>query len=106
MNGQTDWSELFFSANDRLPRMPSLIAPATLLIVAVFYEAVAGSTLHWITGGFVYPPLFHCGACALSKRLHDRGRSGGWAALVLVSIVAVWPRPDSFFDFPFTLVLI
>ena len=86
--------------------MPSLIAAATLLIVAVFYEAVAGSTLHWITGGFIYPPLFYCGACALSKRLHDRGRSGGWAALVLVSIVAVWPRPDSFFDFPFTLVLI
>ena len=106
MNGQIDWSELFFSANGRAPRMPSLIAAAILLGVAVFYEAVAPSTVHWLTGWFVYPPLFYCGACVLSKRLHDRGRSGWWAALVLVAIVAVWPRPESFFDFFFTLVLV
>jgi uncharacterized membrane protein YhaH (DUF805 family) len=106
MNGQIDWSELFFSANGRMSRMPSLIAAMTLLIVAVFYEAVAGTTLHWITGWFVYPPLFYCAVCVLSKRLHDRGRSGWWAALVLVALVAIWPHPDSFFDFFFTLVLI
>jgi uncharacterized membrane protein YhaH (DUF805 family) len=106
MNGQTDWSELFFSAHGRAARMPSLIATAALVILAAFYEAVSPSAVHWLTGWFVYPPLFYCGACVLSKRLHDRGRSGWWAALVLVSIVAVWPRPDSFFDFFFTLVLI
>jgi uncharacterized membrane protein YhaH (DUF805 family) len=106
MNGQIDWSELFFSANGRAARMPSLIAAMTLLIVAVFYEAIAGTTLHWITGWFVYPPLFYCAACVLSKRLHDRGRSGWWAALVLVSVVAVWPQPHSFFDFIFTVVLV
>ena len=106
MNGQTDWSELFFSANGRAARMPSLIATATLVIIAAFYEAVAPSAVHWLTGWFVYPPLFYCGACVLSKRLHDRGRSGWWAALVLVAVVAVWPQPHSFFDFAFTLVLI
>lgn len=106
MNGQIDWSELFFSANGRASRMPSLIAATTLLVVAVVYEAVAGTTLHWITGWFAYPPLFYCAACVLSKRLHDRGRSGWWAALVLVALVAIWPHPDSFFDFFFTLVLI
>ena len=62
--------------------------------------------LHLLTGVIVYPALFYCGACVLSKRLHDRGRSGWWAALVLVAVVAVWPRPESFFDFFFTLVLI
>ena len=56
MNGQIDWSELFFSANGRAGRMPSLIAAAALLVIAAFYEAVAGTTLHWITGWFVYPP--------------------------------------------------
>jgi uncharacterized membrane protein YhaH (DUF805 family) len=106
MNGQIDWSALFFSAEGRSARMPSLIAAATLLLIAVFYEAIAGTTLHWITGWFVYPPLFYCGACVLSKRLHDRGRSGWWAALVLASIVAVWPQPNSFFDFVFTVVLV
>jgi uncharacterized membrane protein YhaH (DUF805 family) len=106
MNGQIDWGELLFSANGRAARMPSLMAAALLLVVAALYEAVAGSTLHWITGWFVYPPLFYCGACVLSKRLHDRGRTGWWAALVLVATVAVWPQPAGFFDFFFTLVLI
>ena len=106
MNGQIDWSEVFFSANGRASRMPSLIAAAALLVIAAFYEAVAGAALHWITGWFVYPPLLYCGVCVLSKRLHDRGRSGWWAALILAATVAVWPQPNSFFDFFFTLVLI
>jgi uncharacterized membrane protein YhaH (DUF805 family) len=106
MNGQIDWSELFFSAGGRSARMPSLIATATLLLITVVYENVAPNAVHWLTGWFVYPPLFYCGACVLSKRLHDRGRSGWWAALVLISAVAVWPRPNSFFDFAFTVILV
>ena len=101
-----DWSELFFTAGGRAPRGPSLIAAALLLAIAVLYEAIVGPSLHWITGFFVYLPLFYCGACVLSKRLHDRGRSGWWAALILVAVVAIWPRPDNFFDFLFAVVLV
>jgi uncharacterized membrane protein YhaH (DUF805 family) len=106
MNGQVDWSELFFSASGRAARSPSLVAAAILLAAAVFYEAVAPTTLHWLTGWFVYPGLFYCAACVLSKRLHDRGRSGWWAALILFAILAVWPQPAGFFDFLFVIVLI
>ena len=42
----------------------------------------------------------------LSKRLHDRGRSGWWAALILAAVVAVWPHPAGFLDFLFFLVLV
>jgi len=100
------FAELFFSAQGRAPRLPSLIAAAALVTLAAVYEALVGSTLHWITGWAVYPALFFCGACVLSKRLHDRGRSGWWAALILASVVAVWPHPESFLDFPFFLVLV
>ena len=41
MNGQVVWSELFFSAAGRSSRSPAVIAAATLLALAVFYEAVA-----------------------------------------------------------------
>ena len=105
MNGQVDWSELFFSASGRAPRGPSLLAATILLIIGALYEVVP-STLHWLTGWVVYPALFYCGACVLSKRLHDRGRSGWWAALILFAIVAVWPQPAGFFDFLFVVVLI
>lgn len=100
------FTELFFSAQGRAPRLPSLIAAAVLVVLAALYEALVGSALHWITGWVVYPALFYPGACVLSKRLHDRGRSGWWAALILASVVAVWPHPESFLDFPFFLVLL
>jgi uncharacterized membrane protein YhaH (DUF805 family) len=100
------FTELFFASQGRAPRLPSLIAAAVLLGLAALYEALVGSTLHWITGWVVYPALFYAGACVLSKRLHDRGRSGWWAALFLASVVAVWPHPESFLDFPFFLVLV
>lgn len=100
------FTELFFSSQGRAPRLPSLIAAAVLVTLAALYEAATPSTLHWITGWGVYPALFYAGACVLSKRLHDRGRSGWWAALILASVVAVWPHPESFLDFPFFLVLV
>lgn len=106
MNGQWDWGELFFSAEGRAPRAPSLLAAGVLIAIAALYEAIVGPALHWLTGWIAYPALIYCGACVLSKRLHDRGRSGWWAALILFAVVAVWPRPDSFFDFLFALVLI
>jgi uncharacterized membrane protein YhaH (DUF805 family) len=99
-------AELFLSAQGRAPRLPSLIAASVLVGAAAFYEALVGSTLHWITGWLVYPALFYAGACVLSKRLHDRGRSGWWAALVLASVVAVWPHPETFLDFLFFTVLV
>ncbi|OHB26503.1 MAG: hypothetical protein A2790_18960 [Phenylobacterium sp. RIFCSPHIGHO2_01_FULL_69_31] len=100
------FADLFFSGQGRAPRLPSLIAAAVLLVLAAFYEALVGATLHWITGWVVYPALFYAGACVLSKRLHDRGRSGWWAALILTSVVAVWPHPSGFLDFAFFLVLV
>ena len=100
-------AELFFSARGRAPRLPSLIVAAVLVVLTALYEAVADSRgLHWATGWFVYPALFYCGACVLSKRLHDRGRSGWWAALILLAVVAVWPQPAGFFDFLFVVVLV
>ena len=82
-----------------------LIAAAVLLGLAVIYEASFGATLHWLTGWLVYPALLYAGACVLSKRLHDRGRSGWWAALVLFALVAVWPTPHGLGALAFVLIL-
>ena len=86
MSDRSELAELFLSSNGRLARTPFLIAAAILLGVAVLYEAIAGYTLHWLTGWVVYPALLFSGACVLSKRLHDRGRSGWWALLILVAV--------------------
>ena len=104
--GEIDWRVLFLSPHGRLARAPFWLAAAILIVVLVVYESVVGTALHWVTGWIFYPIMGFCGACVLSKRLHDRGRSGWWAALVLFSMMAVWPHTPGFFDFVFGLVLI
>ena len=106
MTGQLDWMELFFSSAGRVARAPFLLAMLVLFLILTVYEAVTGPTLRLLTGWLIYAGLFFSAACVLSKRLHDRGRTGWLAAIVLVSLVAVWPAPSSFFDFLFALVLI
>jgi len=96
----------FFSAEGRLGRMPFLASALVLIVIAALYEAITGGVLQWLTGWFVYPALLYSGACLLSKRLHDRGYNGWFAALILVALVAVWPQPSGYLDFPFTLILL
>ena len=105
MEGRIGWTDLFWSASGRLARTPFLIGCAVLIAIAAIYEAWVGATLHWLTGWFVYPALLYSGACVLSKRLHDRGRSGWWAALILFALIAVWPTPHGIGALVFTLIL-
>lgn len=106
MNDRAEWTDLFLSASGRIARGPFLIASAMLLGFAVLYEAIAGMTIHLLTGWLIYPPLLFFATCVLSKRLHDRGRSGWWAALILLSLVAIWPTPKHFLDFLFAVVVV
>jgi uncharacterized membrane protein YhaH (DUF805 family) len=104
MDGRIAWTDLFFSASGRLSRSHFLIGAAFLIAVTSIYEVWVAGLIHWLTGWFVYPALLYSGACVLSKRLHDRGRSGWWAALVLFALVAVWEH--SFGAIVFALVLV
>ena len=98
MNGQNDWLELFTSATGRLSRTPFLVASAFLLILAFIYEVVTGDTLKLLTGWIAYPALLFFAANLLAKRLHDRGRSGWWTAIIILAIMMVWPFPHRLFD--------
>ena len=107
MNGWTiDWRDLYLSGEGRLARTPFLIGAGILIVFLVLYEGVPGVVAHWVTGWLIYPAAIWAGACVLSKRLHDRGKSGWWAALILVAVGVVWPHPNGFFDFLLVLVVI
>ena len=71
MSGQTDWVELLLSSTGRIARMPFLIAGAGLIAITALYESVAGTTLHLLTGWFVYPAILFAAACI---RNPDRDR--------------------------------
>jgi len=106
MNGKIDWGNLFFSAAGRGRQLHFLIGAAVLLLLLFLYDSAVKGALQFVTGWIVYPVLLWMGACVLSKRLHDRGRSGWWSAVILLAVVMVWPTPTGFFDFVAVLVLV
>lgn len=106
MTGYIDWKTLFVSADGRLSRNTFWIAAAILFGVLIAFEAVTGATLRLVLGIFVYPVLIYAGVCVLSKRLHDRGKSGWYAAVLIAALVGLWPYPDGAFDFLFMLVIL
>ena len=101
-----DWAQLFFSSTGRTGRGAFLIAVAVLLAVFAAYEAAVTGIAHGLTAWAVHGVLLFAAACVLSKRLHDCGRSGWWAALVLLAFAVVWPQPEDFIDFLFVLPLV
>jgi uncharacterized membrane protein YhaH (DUF805 family) len=99
MNGQSDWLELFTASTGRLGRTPFWVAGGLVLGLALLFKGVAGGgILELLIGLVAYPALLFFGANLLAKRLHDRGRSGWWAALILLAVVTVWPLRFWLFD--------
>ena len=106
MDGYLNWN-MFVSAEGRLARTPFLIAVAMLFAVLILYEAVlGGQTLTLLTGWFAYPVLIYLAVCVLAKRLHDRGKSGWYAALIICAFIGMWPFPRGVVDFLFAIVLV
>ncbi len=91
--GVDDWRRLFMTAGGRSARSQTWIAIGVLFATSLIYEAIAGPTLKLLTFWIVYPALLASATCVISKRLHDRGRSGWWAALVLFALSLTWPTP-------------
>ena len=92
--GSTGWRELFGSPAGRCSRSKFWIATSVLMSLLIFYDVITNETLKLLTFWFAYPALLASGTCVISKRLHDRGRSGWWAALVLVAMTLIWRTPE------------
>ncbi len=105
VNPRIEWADLFFSLNGRAGALPSAVAAAVLVFVLLVYESVVKGGLQMM-GWVVYPAFLYMGACVLAKRLHDRGRTGWWAAIILLAIAMVWPNPQGFLDFIAVLLLL
>lgn len=103
--GRTGWVRLFFSSGGRMGRPWFAFAVAVLLMLFAGYEAAVRGVLHGLTAWLVHLVLLSSAGCVLSKRLHDRGRAGWWAAPVLFAFAVVWPRPEGLVDAAFALVL-
>ena len=107
MHGYIDLKTLFVSAEGRLARMPFWIAMGLLIVLLVLYESIfGGQTLQLLTGWLAYPALIFLAVCVLAKRLHDRGKSGWYAAVIVAAFIGMWPYPNGLLDFVFFVILV
>ncbi len=88
-----DVRELFLSSSGRMSRAPFLAVIGVVIALFWLYDQHVGGLLRTATGWLVDLLLLFSGCCALSKRLHDRGRAGWWAGLVLLAFLLSWPFP-------------
>ncbi len=99
-------SALFLSPKGRIDRRPFAVGAVVLVaILALFQWLAVGEWWHVTVGWVFYPAWVYGAVCVLAKRLHDRGRSGWWAAGVLIAFNFVWPVPDTLISIPALIIV-
>lgn len=90
--------DLFLTSSGRIGRTAFLVGAAVLLILWAAFDLRAPLAVRDIAGWAVAALLLYCGACVLSQRLHDRGRSGWWSGPILLAVAMAWPLPQAPLD--------
>lgn len=86
--------QLLFSPEGRLARAPFLLLTGAFVgLLALSDYGLPTAPWRPLVSGLLSATVFVAGACAISKRLHDRGRSGWWWAAPLLAFTLAWPRP-------------
>jgi uncharacterized membrane protein YhaH (DUF805 family) len=104
MGGHVSLAEYLFSSAGRLGRIAFLAGAAVLLGTAMVVRMALPAPVHWLNWMFDAPALF-CGLCITAKRLHDRGRTGWWAGVVIAAVMVLWIHPRGVFAFAAVIAL-
>lgn len=103
MGGRLD---LFLNSTGRIGRAPFLIGATALILLWTAFERWTPLPWWGWTVWIVAAALLYAGACVLSQRLHDRGRSGWWCWPILLAFALAWPQPETWIGWAAAGVLI
>jgi uncharacterized membrane protein YhaH (DUF805 family) len=102
---RNDWKDHLLSSVGRSSRAPFAVAGAAVLGVLWAYRNLLGHVAHMLAGWMFWPIWLFCAASVLAKRLHDRGRSGWWSAIILLAVLLAFGQPSLVVAIPCSLVL-
>lgn len=97
-------ADLLLNSTGRIGRRSFVLGGSALLLAGFAVERLTVLPA-WIDGA-VAAALLYVGACLLSQRLHDRGRSGWWSGPILLALILAWPRPHGLLDWVATAALV
>lgn len=102
----TALTDLFLTSSGRIGRIAFVLGGGVVLALWAGFDLIAPLKARDLIGWLVAAALLYSGACLLSQRLHDRGRSGWWSGLILLAFAMVWPRPQAPLDWVALALLI
>lgn len=100
------FSDLFLTSSGRIGRISFILGGGALLALWAMFDLLAPLRTRDLVGWIVAAILLYSGACVLSQRLHDRGRSGWWSGPILLTVAMTWPRPQAPLDWIAAFILI
>ena len=87
-------------------RVAFVAAIAPVIAAAYAYRLLLDDRWPGVVGFVVACALLFTAACLLCKRLHDRGRAGWWAALILAAWGNAFPWPQGAVGWTFGAVVV
>lgn len=99
-------TDLFLTSSGRVGRTAFIAGAAVLLALWAGFDLLTPPALRDMIGWAVAALLLYGGACILSQRLHDRGRSGWWSGPILLAVAMAWPRPQAPLDWLAAAILV
>ena len=100
------FSDLFLTSSGRISRIAFVLGGGLLLALWAGFDLLAPLKARDLVGWLVAAALLYGGACVLSQRLHDRGRSGWWSGPILLAVAMAWPLPQAPLDWVAAVVLV
>ena len=99
-------ADLFLTSSGRIGRIAFIVGAGVLLALWAAFDLLAPLMVRDMVGWLVAAALLYGGACLLSQRLHDRGRSGWWSGPILLAFALAWPQPLTFLGWVATAALV
>ncbi|QTC88817.1 DUF805 domain-containing protein [Brevundimonas pondensis] len=100
------FSDLFLTSSGRIGRISFILGGGVLMALWATFDLLAPLRTRDLAGWIVAAILLYSGACVLSQRLHDRGRSGWRSGPILLAVAMAWPRPQAPLDWIAAVILI
>jgi uncharacterized membrane protein YhaH (DUF805 family) len=85
------WCELYFSCHGRISRRQYWLASLPLIAAQILAEVLIGSKVGLTIAALLYLAIIVPSFVITIKHLHDRGRSGWFAAIAAIPLLgAIW----------------
>ena len=101
----TALSDLYLTGSGRIGRRAFVVSVAPLVIGWWAVATFAPDAPDW-TGIVLAAALLYFAACVTAQRLHDLGRAGWWAGLLLLGVVLAWTWRESPFGWALGVLLL